>query len=256
MAGWLLRHKLNDPAGAETHLRWYREIRSRKRAAAHPQLPESPVQRQEKEAGPEGDGTLLPPLGNDVVVVCGLPRSGTSMIMQMLAAGGLPVLTDGKREADEDNPLGYLEFDPVKQPRGYADWIAQAAGKAVKVVAPLANLLPEGPAYRVIFIERDLDEVLRSQARMIERRGEQVEDTPERREHLRGEYARMTERVKALFAARTDAQLLVLAHADAMRNPESAARRLNLFCGGELRVPEMTACVRPELHRQQNPSRA
>jgi hypothetical protein len=95
---------------------------------------------------------MLSLLGNDVVVVSGLPRSGTSMLMQVLSAGGLPLVTDGVRGADEDNLRGYFEYEPVKRMAAGADWMYQARGKAVKIVAPLLRNLPPGETYRIILV--------------------------------------------------------------------------------------------------------
>ena len=136
-----------------------------------------------------------------LVVVTGLPRSGTSMLMQMLAAGGLPVLSDGLREADEDNPRGYLEFEPVKNLLKDSKWLFGGGGKAVKIVAPLLAALPPGLACRVILSERDLEEVLDSQERMLLRRNQPLEPTPERRRMLKEEYLRTLARVKAMLRA-------------------------------------------------------
>jgi hypothetical protein len=172
------------------------------------------------------------------------------MILQMLNAGGMPVLTDGQRSADDDNPLGYFEFEPVKQLYRNTEWIGQAAGKAVKVVVPLIPALPGRAGYRVILVERDLDEVLASQAKMIERRNGKIEDTPERRERLKLENGRQLEHVKSFLSKTPDVQLLALQHADVIRDPALAAHRINLFCGGALREEAMAASVRPELHRQ------
>src|SRR5262245_35824183 len=108
---------------------------------------------------------------DDVAIVSGLPRSGTSMMMRMIAAGGVPVLSDGLRAADEDNPLGYFEYEPVKATRRDAGWVPGARGKVVKIVHALLTALPDGYRYRVVMMHRDLDEVLVSQAKMLARSG-------------------------------------------------------------------------------------
>ena len=251
---WLLKHKLKDANGAEEHLRRYRETRQKRRPAQPVSADLPAVDDTAAPAVPEpAKGQAeLPPLGDDIVVVCGLPRSGTSLIMQMLAAGGVPVLTDSVRPADEDNPLGYFEFGPVKTPGGYQQWIGQAAGKAVKVVAPLISALPPGHNYRVILIERHLDEVLLSQARMIERRGAGgiANETAGRTERLKQEYRRRMKVVKAFLEARGDVQLLALQHSAVIQAPARAARSINLFCGGGSSEVAMAACVKADLHRQ------
>nr|NIN51422.1 hypothetical protein [Gemmatimonadales bacterium]NIP08886.1 hypothetical protein [Gemmatimonadales bacterium]NIS63756.1 hypothetical protein [Gemmatimonadales bacterium] len=112
--------------------------------------------------------------GRPIVVVSGLPRSGTSMMMQMLAAGGLEVVTDDLREADESNPLGYFELERVKDLDNESDlsWLRDARGKGIKIIAFLLRYLPQQYDYKVIFMHRDLGEILASQAKMLARRGE------------------------------------------------------------------------------------
>ena len=110
--------------------------------------------------------------GRPIVVVSGLPRSGTSMAMKMIEAGGLPVVTDGLRHADASNPNGYYEFEHVKNldKAGDLSWLAEARGKAVKIISFLITYLPEAYDYRVVFMQRDLSEVIASQNRMLDAR--------------------------------------------------------------------------------------
>jgi hypothetical protein len=108
---------------------------------------------------------------NFITIVSGLPRSGTSMMMQMLAAGGMPALADNLRQADEDNPRGYYEFERVKEVATDSSWLDEAEGKAVKMVYRLLYDLPADRSYRVIFMIRSLDEVIASQQVMLERSG-------------------------------------------------------------------------------------
>ena len=112
--------------------------------------------------------THTPDTSRFVTIVSGLPRSGTSMMMQAIAAGGIPALTDGFRAADVDNPRGYYEFEPVKKTREDASWLDRAGGKVVKMVYRLLYDLPaEGYEYRVVFMRRDIREVLASQKKML-----------------------------------------------------------------------------------------
>ena len=107
------------------------------------------------------------------IIVSGLPRSGTSMMMKMLAEGGVPVIIDEIRSADEDNPNGYFEFEMVKQlSDGQQKWLSNGKGKAVKIISALLEYLPENYQYKVIFMERDLKEILASQQKMLSRRNE------------------------------------------------------------------------------------
>ena len=107
-----------------------------------------------------------------ITVVSGLPRSGTSMMMKMLEAGGIHPITDGEREADEDNPKGYYEFEPVKQMKADTSWMPRAQGKSIKIIAKLLPDMPSGYEYRVLFMRRNMDEMLASQKKMLVRRGE------------------------------------------------------------------------------------
>jgi hypothetical protein len=172
------------------------------------------------------------------------------MIMQMVAAGGLPVLTDGVREADEDNPRGYLEYEPVKNLRREAKWLAQAKGKAVKIVVPLLSELPKQLACRVILIDRDLDEILDSQARMLFRRNRNLPDTPDRRDRLKENYALAIRQAKAFLRQRPATALLVLQRSEVLRDPAAAALQIGDFLCGQLDALKMAAQVEPALHRQ------
>lgn len=111
-----------------------------------------------------------------VVIVSGLPRSGTSMMMSMLKAGGMELLVDSQRKADDDNPKGYYELEKVKNLRHDNSWLNEASHKAVKVISILLYQLPEDIRYKIIFIKRNLDEVLASQQLMLERRGNSLPD--------------------------------------------------------------------------------
>ena len=247
----LLEKRFGDLESAREHRLLARRMRSRK-AGRPPRR--SAVEYVESAAAPAMSGTPLtaaemPPLEEALVVVTGLPRSGTSMFMQMLAAGGMSILTDGLREPDEDNPRGYLEFEPVKNLLKDSKWLREGRGKAVKIVAPLLAALPPGLACRVILSDRDLDEVLDSQQRMLVRRNQPLGATPERRRLLREEYGRTMARVKAMLARRPGTQLLVVEHGEAIADPLSAAGKVNEFLGGGLDVAKMAAAVDPVLHR-------
>src|SRR5215468_203263 len=106
-------------------------------------------------------------MSSEIIIVSGLPRSGTSLMMQMLHAGGIRVLTDGERAADTDNPRGYFEFERVKQTKRDPSWLPVARGMAVKMISQLLYDLPASEQYRVLFLERDMEEVLRSQEKML-----------------------------------------------------------------------------------------
>jgi len=191
----------------------------------------------------------MPALASDsVTIVTGVPRSGTSLVMQMLAAGGLPPLSDGVRGPDADNPRGYFEFEPAKSLARDAGWLPRAAGRAVKLAHPLLAALPPGPSYRVLLVRRRFDEVLASQRVMLARRGE-TPDAAEDARLLPALEAQLA-RLERELSARPDVAWLSLAHAELLREPALAAARINHFLGGGLDAGAMAACVDPALHRQ------
>lgn len=181
-----------------------------------------------------------------ITIVSGLPRSGTSMMMQMLAAGGLAVLADETRAADDDNPRGYFEFDKAKRLRMDRSWLPAARGKAVKIVAHLLPLLPPRLRYRIIFMERDLDEVIASQHTMLDRKGRAGAALSDRK--LAETFARQVREVKSVLLARKLPSLFV-SHAEALRCPQEVAARVNGFLGGGLDHSAMAAAVDRSLHR-------
>ncbi len=172
----LLEKYLGDAEFGREHRRLAREMRSRKAARRVNDGAGDVSIRSDSLSNPDAPSNVetveMPPLAETLIVVTGLPRSGTSLLMQMLGAGGMDILSDGLREADEDNPRGYLEFEPVKNLFKDATWLFEKRGKVVKIVAPLLAALPHGLACRVILSERDLDEILDSQERMLVRRNQ------------------------------------------------------------------------------------
>jgi hypothetical protein len=193
--------------------------------------------------------------GQPIVVVSGLPRSGTSMIMKMLEAGGLPILTDGLRTADEDNPKGYYEVERVK---GLADerdkgWLAEARGKGIKVISFLLKSLPPRFNYRVVFIGREMEEVLASQRKMLARRGETEETAPER---MRALFEDDLWRARYQLGHRPEFETLELHYSKVLAQPREEARRLAAFLGRELDIEAMTAAVDPQLYRNRAGAKA
>lgn len=184
-----------------------------------------------------------------IVVVSGLPRSGTSLLMQMLAAGGFPVLTDHVRTADEDNPRGYFEWEPAKRLPQQPDLIREAEGKAVKIVSSLLWSLPPGPEYRVLFIQRPLAEVAASQTAMIRRRGarpslEGAALVAALEAHQRQALAQLEQRRLAHCIVR---------YHDLLANPQDEAARIAEFLGLDLDCAAMARQVDPALYRQRVP---
>jgi hypothetical protein len=169
-------------------------------------------------------------------------------MMAMLEAGGIPALTDGVRAADADNTKGYYEFEPVKALRRDASWVARARGKAVKVIHALLDALPDGFEYRVVFMRRDLREVVASQATMLARAGRKGGRIGE--EQLRALYAREYEKAERWLADRQNMRVLFIDYNALVRDPRDGAASLNRFFGGGLDEAAMAGAVDPSLYRQ------
>jgi hypothetical protein len=182
-----------------------------------------------------------------ITIVSGLPRSGTSLMMQMLVAGGLPALSDGERRADTDNPRGYLEWERIKQLPNDPACIAEGEGKVVKVISRLLLSLPAGHEYRIIFMQRPLPEVLASQDEMLRRRGNYKEGADPAiiaaafEKHLREVYVWL------------DSKPYVKTHRiqyhDVLSQPKGVAQQLAQFLGTSLDVEAMVQQVDASLYR-------
>jgi len=247
----LLENYLGNIESAREHRRLARLMQGHKKAQPLPKtLATDTVVSACPKTSSSATTQQMPPLDQSLIVVTGLPRSGTSML-QMLAAGGVEVLTDGFRQPDEDNPRGYFEFEPVKNLLRDSTWLSHARGKAVKIVAPLLDQLPPGLPCRVILCERNLDQILDSQERMLARRSQPIA-TRARRQMLKDEYERMLERIKTLLSARPGTQLLIVEHRHAISNSLATAEQVNAFLNGALDKAKMAAAVDPALHRNRS----
>jgi hypothetical protein len=191
---------------------------------------------------------------NYVTVISGLPRSGTSMMMSALQAGGLPLLVDGQRRADASNPKGYFEYEPVKKlPKGQTGWLLSAHGKAVKIISALLITLPDDFRYRVIFMDRNIDEVLASQKRMLQRAGKQ-ETKPVSDEDLRQEYIQHLQSVKGWLDKQDWIEVLYISYNHVLQNPAKVFESVDAFLEPELNVDAMVQVVDAELYREQQPA--
>ncbi|MBU2592735.1 MAG: sulfotransferase domain-containing protein [Patescibacteria group bacterium] len=183
----------------------------------------------------------------EIIIVSGLPRSGTSMVMQMLLSGGLKILKDDKRKPDSDNPNGYFEYRKVKKLAQNNSWLKQAAGKVLKVVSPLLTYLPPDYRYRVIFMERDLDQVLASQAKMIKRRGakKKVSDSK-----IKAAFKKHLKEIKIWLARQPNVETLFVSYQKTIELPTETAKKINFFLRGNLKIKEAVSVVDPSLRRQ------
>ena len=186
--------------------------------------------------------------GPPIIVVSGLPRSGTSMAMKMLAAGGVPLVTDGQRTADEDNPKGYFEDERIKDLAGMDDktWIKAARGRAIKVISHLLKDLPPDNNYQVLFIRREMDEILASQGKMLERRGESSATDDERMSDL---FEADLWRARYLLKRAPHFEWLELHYGDFHSDPAGQAEKIRRFLGRELETDRMAEVVDSALWR-------
>lgn len=183
-----------------------------------------------------------------ITVVSGLPRSGTSLMMQMLAAGGMPILSDGERQADADNPRGYFEWERIKLLPRQPECIADAEGKAVKVISQLLFALPAGREYRIIFMQRPLAEVVASQAEMIRRRGTTGAALPPSA-LIAGLTAHLNQ-VNAWLKDKANVSVHRVEHQDVMREPLRIAESIQQFLQCPLDVLAMSQQIDTSLYRQ------
>ncbi|HWL94590.1 MAG TPA: sulfotransferase family protein [Phycisphaerae bacterium] len=186
-----------------------------------------------------------------ITIVSGLPRSGTSMMMSMLEAGGVPVLADGIRTADDDNPKGYYEFERVKKIKDDKAWLPEAKGKVVKMISQLLLDLPEGAGhdYRVIFMRRSIGEILASQKQMMVRRGTVKEGGPSDEEMGKLLLGHVDVVLKKM-GSRADVDLIEVDYNAVMKGDQSSIPRINKLLGGGLNTQDMGAVVDKNLYRQ------
>jgi hypothetical protein len=188
--------------------------------------------------------------GRSIVVVSGLPRSGTSMLMKMLEAGGLVVVTDGLRSADEDNPKGYYEDERVKDLHQAGDkaWLRDARGKVVKIISVLLKSLPADNNYQVLFMHRNLREIVASQNKMLVRRGEKNDTADDRAVQLLDEQVRDAR----FFLRRPQFEVLEMNYGEILQGGRPQAQRIAEFLGRSLDVEKMAQVVDVQLYRNRS----
>lgn len=183
-----------------------------------------------------------------VTVVSGLPRSGTSMMMKMLEAGGIPPLTDKVRTADDDNPKGYYEFERVKQmDKGDTAWMVDAQGKTVKVISQLLKYMPAEYEYKVIFMRRNMSEILASQKKMLINRGEDPDQASD--EEIAALFEKHLNSVMDWMAAQPNVSVIYIHYSDMLANPAPQVAQINEFLGGNMNAQAMAEVVDPDLYR-------
>ncbi len=186
--------------------------------------------------------------GEPIIIVSGLPRSGTSMVMKMLEAGGISPLTDHIRTADDDNPKGYYEFERAKKLKeGDVAWLPEAQGKVVKLIGALLVELPTNYEYRVLFMRRNIEEVLASQTKMLERRDEEKKVDDETMAVL---FQKHIKQVEDWMDKQSNLRYVDVNYNAMLEDPLPQVEQINRFLGGELDAAAMAAVVDPELYRQ------
>ncbi len=184
-------------------------------------------------------------MGPDIIIVSGLPRSGTSLMMQMLDNGGLEVVTDNIRTPDTDNPRGYYEYEQVKKIKQDKTWLPATRGKVIKMVSQLLYDLPPNERYKIVFMERSLDEVLRSQEKMLARLGRPAAP----RDEIERAFKAHLERLRGWLAQQSNMELLYISYNELMAAPEVHAERLKAFLDGRPNADAMAKTVDPALYR-------
>jgi hypothetical protein len=189
-------------------------------------------------------------MDTEIIIVSGLPRCGTSLMMQMLANGGIEVVADHIRSADTDNPRGYFEFERVKKIKQDASWLPDARGKAVKMVSQLMYDLPSSESYRIIFMERDMDEMLDSQEKMLTRLGRLAAP----REEIKAAFAKHLERLFQWLGQQRHIQVLRICYNELLRHPQEQARLVREFLDYKVDLERMIQSVDRSLYRNRKES--
>jgi len=185
----------------------------------------------------------------EIIIVSGLPRSGTSLMMQMLASGGLRPVTDNVRTADTDNPRGYYELEKVKKIKDDASWLPETRGKVFKMVSQLLFDLPPTERYRIVFMERDLDEMLDSQEAMLQRRARAAGP----REEIKRAFEKHLERLREWLVEQPNMVVLYVKYSDLIKGPDDQSLRVSEFLSGKTDPKAMAAAVDPSLYRNRKP---
>ncbi len=187
-------------------------------------------------------------LGSEIIVVSGLPRSGTSLMMQMLAQAGCAVLTDEVRDADTDNPRGYLEFERVKRTKEDPSWLPEARGKVVKMVSSLLYDLPDTESYRIIIMQREMSEVLESQEKMLRR----LNRTAAPADQMRKSFAIHLERLFDWLPRQRHMRVLTVSYNRLLADPQAEVERVTHFLDGWPTSSQMLAAIDPTLYRNRH----
>ncbi|HJP17367.1 MAG TPA: sulfotransferase [Nitrospinota bacterium] len=187
-----------------------------------------------------------------ITIVSGLPRSGTSMMMKMLEAGGMEILKDEIRKADEDNPAGYYEFEKVKELKKDVSWLENAKGKSVKIISSLLEHLPEKYTYKIIFMHRNMEEILNSQRQMLVRRGERTDEIGD--EKMGKMFLKHLQKIEERLNKQPNMDVLTIHYNEIVKDPAKHSEIINRFFGNTLNTKNMTGVIDQALYRQRGKS--
>ncbi len=188
----------------------------------------------------------------EIIIVSGLPRSGTSLMMKMLSLGGVEPLVDNIRTADSDNPKGYFEFERVKALKdGDTDWLPGAQGKSVKIIFTLLPYLPQGYSYKAIFMRRAMPEILASQKKMLVRRGEDTNKVSD--EELSGLYNKHIREIYDWASKQENFDFIEVSYNELVTAPVPVITKIYDFLGGSLDSAKMASAIDVNLYRQRKP---
>ena len=187
-----------------------------------------------------------------ITVVSGLPRSGTSMMMKMLEAGGMEIMKDGIRKADDDNPNGYYEFEKAKELEKDTSWLKDAKGKVVKIISALLEHLPEKYNYKIIFMHRNMNEILNSQRQMLIRRGEPSDEVSD--EKMSKMFLKHLQTVEEKLKKKSNIDVLPVHYNEFLEEPETHSKIVNQFLKISLNADNMVSVVDHSLYRHRKKS--
>jgi hypothetical protein len=182
-----------------------------------------------------------------IIVVSGLPRSGTSLMMQMLQAGGIPLLTDNQRKPDPNNPKGYWEFEKVKKLKKDSSWLKKAKGKAVKIISAFLPYLPPQHRYQIIFMERKMEEILASQRKMMERRGKKANPNEDKKLALL--FKKHLKEIKLWLAKQENIEVVYINYNKLLNDPTPVIKKISQFLKIKLNTQAMKEAIDPTLYR-------
>lgn len=181
----------------------------------------------------------------EVVVVSGLPRSGTSMMMQLLVAGGITAVQDHIREQDSDNPKGYFEFEKVKSLKDDSSWVKNCSDQCIKVISFHLNNLPDNCHYKVVFMRREMDEIIRSQKKMLVNKKRSTDNM----DKLSTIYDKHVREVEVFLKDQQNFDVAYMNYTDVLNHPYKAFKSLCHFLDRRLNQDEMIKVVDPMLYR-------